>query len=109
MLSTNPYIHGILFCMESMVKSDIFFFVTTIAVVAVTICLVYALYHLIRILRNVDEISEEVKNESQLVREDIQDLRSNIRDEGMKIKHFTSFFESVTGKRKTRAKKEKTE
>ena len=95
--------------MESLMKADIFFFVTTIGVIAVTVCLVYALYHLIRILRNVDEISEEVKHESHLVREDIQDLRSNIREEGMKVKHFTNFFQSVAGKRHTRAKKEKSE
>lgn len=90
-------------------KADIFFFVTTIAVIAVTICLIYAAYYLIRILRNVDAISEEVKNESQLVREDIQDLRTNIREEGMKVKHFTRFFSGVSGKRATRAKKEKAE
>jgi uncharacterized protein YoxC len=90
-------------------KADIFFFVTTIAVIAVTICLIYAAYYLIRILRNVDAISEEVKNESQLVREDIQDLRANIREEGMKVKHFTQFFSGISGKRATRAKKEKAE
>jgi membrane protein implicated in regulation of membrane protease activity len=95
--------------METLMKADIFFFVTTIAVVAVTICLVYAAYYLIRILRNVEEISEEVKQESQLVREDIGDLRANIREEGVKVKHFTNFFSHVSGKRAARAKKEKTE
>jgi len=95
--------------MESLMKADIFFFVTTVAVVAVTICLVYAGYYLIRILRNVEEISEEVKSESQLVREDIHDLRSNIREEGMKVKHFTNFFSRVSGKRASRARKEKSE
>jgi ABC-type transporter MlaC component len=95
--------------METLMKADIFFFVTTIAVVAVTVCLVYAAYYVIRILRNVEEISEEVKAESQLVREDISDLRSNIREEGMKVKHFANFFSQVSGKRNSRAKKEKSE
>ncbi len=95
--------------MDTFMKADIFFFVTTIAVVAVTICLVYAGYYLIRILRNVDAISEEVKNESQLVREDIGDLRQNIREEGMKVKHFVNFFDRVSGKRSTRARKTKAE
>jgi hypothetical protein len=83
--------------MESLMKADIFFFVTTVAVVAVTICLVYAGYYLIRILRN--------------VREDLGDLRTNIREEGMKVKHFTGFFSQVMGKRaaRTRARKEKEE
>jgi hypothetical protein len=99
--------------MESLMKADIFFFVTTVAVIAVTICLVYAGYYLIRILRNVEEISEEVKAESQLVREDIGDLRDNIREEGMKVKHFTNFFSKIMGKRSgassSRARKEKAE
>jgi hypothetical protein len=95
--------------MESLLKADIFFFVTTIAVVLVTLCLIYAGYYVIRILRNVEEISEDVKAESQLVREDIGDLRANIREEGMKVKHFTSFFRSVSGKRASRAKKETVE
>lgn len=95
--------------METLLKADIFFFVTTVAVIAVTICLVYAGYYLIRILRNVEEISEEVKEEAGQVREDIGELRTNIREEGLKVKHFTNFFSSVSGKHKTRARKEKSE
>ena len=99
--------------METLMKADIFFFITTVAVIAVTICLVYAGYYLIRILRNVEEISEEVKQESQLMREDLGDLRTNIRAEGMKVKHVTDFFSKMVGKRQpsssARARKEKSE
>ena len=85
--------------METLMKADIFFFVTTVAVIAVAICLVYALYHVIRILRNVDEISSDVRAESELVREDIHELRSNIRKDGARVKHVMNFFERLTGKK----------
>ena len=83
--------------METLLKTDIFFFITSVAVVAVTICVIYAMYHLIRILRNVDEISGDMREEGELIREDISDLRENVRAEGLKVKHISEFIGKFTG------------
>lgn len=48
--------------METVLKADIFFFVTTIAIVLVTTFLVTALWYAIKILKTYKEVSEIVKD-----------------------------------------------
>lgn len=81
--------------MESLIKSEVFFFITSIAVVILTILLGMAVVYIIRILRNVDDISKKAKDEADLIKEDVADLRQNIRDEGIKVKSFVSFFNKL--------------
>jgi 5-bromo-4-chloroindolyl phosphate hydrolysis protein len=85
--------------MESLMKSDIFFFITSIAVVILTMLLAVAVTYAIRILRNVDDISTKAKDEAGLIKEDIAELRQNLKTEGSKIKHFANFFNKLKGRR----------
>lgn len=65
--------------MESILKSDIFFFVTTIVVAALGIALAIAIIYLIRILRDVKEISKEVKDETKQIVSDVSTFRNDIK------------------------------
>lgn len=85
--------------METIMKSEIFFFITSIAVVILTILIGIVAAYLIRILRNVDDISAKAKEEAALIKEDVADLRQNIRDEGIKVKSFVSFFNKLKGRK----------
>ncbi len=51
--------------MTEIAKSDLFFFVTTIVVIALGVFLLVALVYLIRILRDVDAIAKIIKGQSQ--------------------------------------------
>jgi len=86
--------------METIMKSEIFFFITSIAVVIITILLGVLITYLIRILRNVDDISAKAKDEAGLIKEDIAELRENIKTEGAKAKHFVNFFNKFKGRGK---------
>ena len=92
--------------MDTLIHADIFFFVTTIAVVAVGIAFTVALAYSISILKNVRAVSKAVREETNLVREDIQAARENVKREGFKLKHLASFFSGFPNK-KTRSKKQK--
>jgi uncharacterized protein YoxC len=92
--------------MNTLIHADIFFFVTTIAVVIVALAVAVVLFYSIKILKNVREISEAIKDETNLIREDIQAARENVRREGFKLKHLASFFSGFPNK-KTRSKKQK--
>ena len=81
--------------METIAKADIFFVVTTVAIVAVSIALLAVLVYTLLILRDVKNISRKVKEETQHISEDIKDLRTNIRTEGAKIRHFTTFAKNI--------------
>lgn len=85
--------------MESIMKSEIFFFISSIAAVILTILIGVIAAYLIRILRNVDDISEKAKDEAELIKEDVADLRQNIREEGIKVKSFVKFFKNLKGRK----------
>ena len=82
--------------MDTLIHADIFFFVTTIAVIVVTIAFTVALVYLIKVLMDIKEISEQVRQETVLFREDLQGLRSEIKQKGFQVKSFVSFFQNLT-------------
>jgi membrane protein implicated in regulation of membrane protease activity len=65
--------------MNEFLKMDIFFFVTTVVVVALGIFSVYVLWRLQRVLKNIEHISEQVARESDTIREDLAEVRRDVR------------------------------
>lgn len=76
--------------MEGLLKSDIFFFLTGLAVILVTALVVIALIYVIKILRDLRDISHTVKEESEEIKSDIDSLRANVKKGGNKIKKIIS-------------------
>ncbi len=66
--------------MQSIIHADIFFFVTTIALILISICLIIALIYTIRILRNIFEVSNTVKSEGTEIINDIREISTNLRE-----------------------------
>jgi len=91
--------------MTEFLKMDIFFVVTTVAVVVMTILLVAVLIRVLRILKNIEDISLMVEEEGEHFREDIAELRAGIKREGVKASHFMDFLGLGTKKRRTRKSK----
>lgn len=65
--------------MADFLKMDIFFGVTTVAIVVVSALLVLVLIRLLRILKTVDEVSEIVQGEAEEIRDDIREVRAKVR------------------------------
>ena len=91
--------------MDDFFKMDVFFFVTTAAVILAGILCMVALVYFIKILRSIDHIAENVSEESDDVRGDLSVLRGKIRADGMKMKHFIEFFSRFGSRKKPHAKK----
>lgn len=85
--------------MDQIAKSEIFFVVTTVAVIVITILMAIAGFYVIKILKNVKSITTRAKTETDLIAGDITELRTNLRQEGAKVKYFTKFFNNLTKKR----------
>lgn len=91
--------------MDSLLKSDIFFFITGAMVLISGILVALVLFYLVRIIKDIKQISATVQKETQNIAQDVQDVRSAVKEEG--IKAVAAFF---TGKKKTtRSKKKKGE
>ncbi len=84
--------------METLVKADIFFFVTTIAVVVLVSVLVIAGYYVVQILRNFRDVSEDVKKAVATASGDFETIHEKITS--------SSLFGFMFGK-KAKAKKSK--
>ncbi len=66
--------------METLIKADIFFFVSTFAVAIVAICAGIVTFYVVRILKDVKHVSEALSRESDKVAEDIDAIRSTIKE-----------------------------
>ena len=92
--------------MDEFLKMDIFFFVTTVAVIVLAFFTAFVLWRLERVLKNVEHISQQVAEESDDVRRDIDEMRSDIRRGSSRLKAFFEFLQKFT-KRKAKAKTKK--
>jgi hypothetical protein len=87
--------------MDEFLKMDIFFFVTTVAVIVLAFFTAYVLWRLQRVLKNIEHISEQVALESDIVRQDIAEMRSDIRHGKGRLKSLFGFLGKL-GKRTTK-------
>jgi hypothetical protein len=90
--------------MDSLLHADIFFLVTTVAMILITIVIVIALIYVIKILRDVSSVSKKVKNESDEIINDIKLLRGSIKTQGLKMSLLKNFFGSFFKRRKKSSK-----
>jgi hypothetical protein len=81
--------------MDTIMKSEIFFFISSIAVIGLSLLLMIISIYLIRIFKNIDKISKIIKEEVELLKEDVLDLRMSIKAEGWKLKNLLKFFDKL--------------
>ena len=65
--------------MNEFLKMDLFFFITTLAVVLLAAFGAIVLWRLSRVLKNIEYISEQVARETDAVRQDFAEVRADIR------------------------------
>lgn len=83
--------------METLIHADIFFFVTTIAVVVFLLLGSIAFYYLIGILRNIKKASDKIEQKIEVAGEHVDDLYHSIKE--------SFLFAMLFGKKKEKAKK----
>lgn len=94
--------------MDSILKADIFFFVTTVAVVLLTALIATFLVYAIHILRTARDTSEIVKSTVQHVSQSVLGAQENVEDFLQKLNVVQLIRSAFGGKRKN-VKKNKNE
>ena len=84
--------------METLIHADIFFFVTTIAVLMVTAVFVVVMIYAVRILRDVQHIIRRIREESDFIMEDIEELRTRLKRAGEKTTHIGQLLGMILSK-----------
>jgi ABC-type protease/lipase transport system fused ATPase/permease subunit len=93
---------------QQIAQSNIFFFVTTIAIIIISILIAIALIQLIRILRTVKEVSDTFKTEGKNIVQDISSLRSSLKEKGANISSLVTLAGIASFIKKKAVKKKKT-
>jgi predicted Holliday junction resolvase-like endonuclease len=88
--------------MESIIKSDVFFFVTTVAVIVVTLIIVIAFTYVIRIASDIKYISTRAKQEADEIVDDLKSARETLKDKGRTISTILSSLWILGSKRKSK-------
>ncbi len=83
-------------------KADVFFVITTLAVVLVTVILLLGLGYVVQILASINRIMKQAERTTEHVAEDIDTLRSDLRNNGLSFGAFTRFFTGVRKKHNKR-------
>lgn len=87
--------------MDEFLKMDIFFFVTTIAVIVLAVLIAFILWRLQRVMKNAEHISEQVSLESDAIREDLAGMRSDIKRGKGRLRSLFGFLGNI-GKRSSK-------
>ena len=93
--------------MNSFIQANIFFFITSVAVVLVTILVIVLLAYLVLILRDFKGVSRRVKEETDLIAVDINDARAHLRKEGADLKNAFDYFKHLALGKKTQGRGKK--
>ncbi len=89
--------------MDEVLQANIFFFVTSVAVIVFTLLLCLALFYIIKILQSVRRIINRIDTESEMIVEDVKQLRSYVLGGGF-VSQLVSFF---TRRRRGKTTREK--
>ncbi len=83
--------------METLMKADIFFFISTIATIVLTILLVVCFYYLARTLKNFRDISDTLKKHVDRASGHIDELSKKVEE--------SAIFSFIFGKKRTSRKR----
>ncbi|MEZ4156501.1 MAG: hypothetical protein R3B52_00785 [Candidatus Paceibacterota bacterium] len=85
--------------MDSLLKSDIFFIVTTAMVILVALAVLVILFYLFRIVRTAKKVSDEVAKTVDHIAKDTEKARSKIKTTGL-----SGVVEIIAGTKKKKRK-----
>ena len=93
--------------MESFLKSDIFFLITSASVILIVVMLLVILGYILRIAKNIKDMTDLAKDGTESFFKHVSDFGENIRKEGAKAaKSVTSLVSAKVAPKKRTKKKE---
>lgn len=81
--------------MTEFLKMDVFFFITSVAVILLALLVAYVLWQVSRILKHIEHISEQVAQEAGTIRGDLAEVRADIKRGKGKLKSLFGFFGKI--------------
>ncbi len=83
--------------MDLVLQTNIFFYITSAAVIVVTVLVCIVLYYLAGILRDVRDVTSRIRQGTEKVSEDLESLRSEVRQGGAHLRAVAVYFARRAG------------
>ena len=87
--------------MNTLMQADIFFFITSVAVVVLSIGVAVLLYYAIHIMRDIRAMVAKVRKAGDEIEQDFESLRMHLHEEGTKGKAIVSLVLGYISKKLT--------
>ena len=87
--------------MDEVLHANVFFFITSIAVVLFTALLCVAIYHIVKALRTLRRILDRIEQGTEVIAEDFDNVRNYFTQEGL----LPRLLATLMGKRKGKERK----
>ncbi len=94
--------------MDEILQANIFFFITSVGVIALTSMVCVILYHIIKLLRSIRSIVQRVEEGSEVIAEDVRELRAYVV-QGSLVSQIMSFVFGKGAKTASRARRKNTD
>ena len=100
--------------MNSFLQSDIFFFITSISVIFITILVLIALIYVVKILKDVRGFIKAISSGTEALSEDLSEVRVKLKEKGIMsgliislLTTFVGFNQKIKEKKTRKNKKDK--
>lgn len=90
--------------MSEILQANIFFLITSIAVITFTLLVCVILYHVIKIIRSIRKIVDRIEEGSEVIAEDVSQLRAYVV-QGSFVSQIMSFVLGTNARKNARSKK----
>lgn len=81
--------------MNDFYQMHVFFFISSAVAIVLGLIFAVILIYTVKILKDIKYISKKAKTEADIISGELTELRENIKEQGSKLKFFSSFFNSV--------------
>ncbi len=89
--------------MDTLVKADIFFFITSIAVIAVSIGILVGIYYIIRAIKKFEDYADRLEKEVKEKRDEVEEIKNDVKEIAQDIRE--SFVYNLLFKKGKKRKK----
>lgn len=81
--------------MDGLLKSDIFFFITSIAVIGLGIAGLVIMFQVYKLLQEIRQIARTTRQGAEWLLEDFDEMREAVREKGLRLRFFLDFFRGI--------------
>ncbi len=81
--------------MDGVLKSDIFFFITSLAVIGISVAALFLMYQIHRLLKEIHAIARHTRQGTAWLLEDFDEMREAVREKGLRLRFLLNFFRGL--------------